>query len=155
MMKDENIIIAELIGNIIRFKNKFGDEETIEKFEQKILDLNNYKISYLFARDIKGADIKSHGHIVIDSNNIGFNYIFARDVEGADIKAHGQVIIDSKDTRFNELFARDIKGADVEGHNKVIMGNKNSENNTIKNNNVNLEKRINQKILELNRIKNI
>lgn len=43
--------------------------------EPEILALNNPELSYYFALNVKGANIKEHEKIVINSNDPGIEYI--------------------------------------------------------------------------------
>ena len=113
--------IYEIIETLDELRTAMPDEKIIELFEKKVLNIKNEKVSYYFAKDVKGADIKAHGQVIIDSKNLNYNYRFARDVKGADIKAHGQVIIDSKNLNYNIRFAKDVKGADIKAHQQVII----------------------------------
>ena len=46
----------------------------------------------MFARDIKGADVRAHEQAIINSGDPKWNYKFARYIAGADVKAHEQVV---------------------------------------------------------------
>ncbi len=56
------------MGNVVQIQEKleklieFGisEKEIIEKYEENILSLKNVSLSYVFAKNIKGADIESH-----------------------------------------------------------------------------------------------
>ena len=75
----------------------------------------------MFARDIKGADVRAHSKVVINSGDPKWNYNFAKDIKGADVKAHEQVIINSGDPKWNYYFAEGVKGADVKAHEQVVF----------------------------------
>lgn len=137
-----------LIESIDNYKDKMGNLSTIEKYEQKVLDLKNPRLSYEFAL-IEGANIKAHENIVVESNDLGYIYLFARNIKGsnkerlskiiieskdlgynylyalyvknADIKAHGNVILESQNVKYNYLFIKDIDGSDIEKHSHVLL----------------------------------
>lgn len=120
----------KLDGNVIeKYKNIFGAEKTIKKYEKAVLNEKNAELSLGFARKIEGADIKAHAKIVLDSEDFQYNYIFARDVEGADIKAHAEIILKWKDLYYNYKFASNILGSDEKAHGKVILDSKDSRYN--------------------------
>ena len=76
---------------------------------------------YLFARDIKDADIKAHEQVVLELKTGYCSYKFAKDIKGADIKAHEKAILELKNPEFSCYFAADIPGANIEEHFKVIF----------------------------------
>jgi hypothetical protein len=80
--------------------------------EQRILSLNDAYHSYNYCINNKEiANIKAHEQIIINSNNLKFCYLFAKDIPEANINALEQVIINSKNLRFCFWFARDISGS--------------------------------------------
>ena len=44
----------------------------------------------------------------IESKSLEFNYMFAKDIKGADIKAHANVILENKGVWYNYYFAKYI-----------------------------------------------
>lgn len=84
--------------------------------------------AYLFAY-LEGADVLRLGQIVIDSNDIELNYLFAKNIKGADIEAHEKVLLNAKNRismdadQYCYLFAKNVDGAKVEEHEKVISDN--------------------------------
>ena len=122
--------VEQIEENLKKLK-KLGVSETeiIERCESKILSLKNGELSYVFIKNIKGADVKAHGKAIIESKNLEWNYNFAKDVKGADKKAHEKVVLESKESEWNYYFARDVKGADVMAHGRVIIESKDSRVN--------------------------
>ena len=102
--------VEQIEENLKKLK-KLGVSETeiIERCESKILSLKNGELSYVFIKNIKGADKKAHEKVVLESKEPEWNYYFARDVKGADVMAHGRVIIESKDSRVNDWFKEDFE----------------------------------------------
>ena len=122
--------VEQIINSLIELKKRdVLENEIIKRYEENILSLKNVELSYAFAKNIKGADVKAHGKVVIESKDPKWNYNFARDIKGADVKAHEKVAMESKDPIHNYYFARDIKGADVKAHGQVIIENKDSKFN--------------------------
>ena len=122
---------VEQIEENLRKLKKLGVSETeiIKRYESKILSLKNGELSYVFIKNIKGADVKAHGNAIIESKNARWNYEFALDIKGADVKAHGKAVIESKEPECNYYFARYVKGADVMAHGRVIIESKDSRVN--------------------------
>ena len=119
--------VEQIKENLKKLK-KLGVSETeiIERYESKILSLKNGELSYVFIKNIKGADVKAHGKVVIESKDPKWNYMFAKDVVGANVKAHEKVVIESKNPEWNYCFAKEVKGADVMAHGRVIIESKDS-----------------------------
>ena len=97
--------VEQIKENLKKLK-KLGVSETeiIERYESKILSLKNGELSYVFIKNIKGADVKAHGKVVIESKDPKWNYMFSKDVVGANVKAHEKVVIESKDPEWNYMF---------------------------------------------------
>ncbi len=97
------------VTNHIRIDKVLSFEECVE------LD-NNGDWCYIFAHDVKGADIKLLQSKVIEKDGTGrLCYRFARDVKGADIKLLQSKVIEKDITgEWCYYFARDVKGADIE-----------------------------------------
>lgn len=97
------------------------DKQTKKEIEANVLGLNDSEISYVFAKVVRYADIKSHAKIVIESKNPKWNYLFVLNIEGTNKFAHTKVVIESKDPKYNQQFARDVEGADIEKHAEVLL----------------------------------
>ena len=125
---DENIKeIMFYIKAVVR--DSWGDKQVIILFEEKILKVKNPELSWLFAKNIKGANVKAHGQIILDSKDPELNYYYARDVVGADIKAQEQIVLESNNPKVSYYFARDVKGADIKAHGQVVLNSKDPEMN--------------------------
>lgn len=92
--------------------------------ENKVLKIRDKKLSYKFAKEIKGADVLAHGRVIIESNDLEYNYYFARDVKGANIKEHEKVILNSLDPKYNYYFVRDISKDNIKAHEEKIKMSK-------------------------------
>ena len=116
-MNDENFSknkVEQIEDTLIKLK-ELGvlETEIVKRYEDKILSLKNNELSYFFAKNIEGADVKAHGKIILDSKDLKFNFLFARD------KAHEQIILDSEDLAHNLLFL-DLEKSDKNAHKRVI-----------------------------------
>lgn len=67
----------EKLIQTIKTNLKGGELKTVEK---SILDKNDPFLSYLFAKEINGADINSHLNVVINSNDAQMMYTFAMEI---------------------------------------------------------------------------
>ena len=117
---DKEEKIQEMIKDLIR-RGGISYQLIVGRFESKILNLKNPKLSYWFALNINGANVRAHGQAIINSGDPEWNYKFAKDIKGSDVNAHGQAIINSGDLKWNYEFAKDIKGSDVRAHGRVII----------------------------------
>ena len=75
--------------------------DNISIYESIILNSGYPELNYLFARDVKNANILAHGNAIINSGDAMYNIIFASEIEGADIEAHRQAIIDINDPKYD------------------------------------------------------
>ena len=65
---DENIKeIMFYIKAVVQ--DSWGNKQAIILFEEKILKVKNPELSLLFAKEIKGANIKAHGQIILNSKD--------------------------------------------------------------------------------------
>ena len=101
----------------------------IKKHEQVILDSNNAEWCYKFAKDIKNANVKALELVVYNSNNLEFITLFALEVKGADVKALATKVIKSKDPRLNYIFASRVTGADLINHGNAVSETLDAEYN--------------------------
>ena len=98
----------EILEELMKLKEKYGDSIVIEQLERNVLQGENPELSYFFATQIKGADKKAHSQVILDSKDPCCNYCYAHDIEGADVKAHEQVIMDSNNVFWIDTFKRNI-----------------------------------------------
>ena len=115
--KEEKII--EMIKNLI--DSGVSDRLIVSRFEFKILNLKNPKLSYWFALNINGANVRAHGRVIINSRDPEWNYKFAKNVKESDINTHEQIIIKNGDPCYNYMFARYIEGSNVRAHEQVVF----------------------------------
>ena len=65
-----------LINEISEYKNKYGDEKTVKKYEDKLLSLRNFKILIWFYKNVKTTNLEKLKKFVISTRNIYFIYRF-------------------------------------------------------------------------------
>lgn len=105
-ISDEN----KLIKNIKEYYKSYGAKKTILNFEDDILKLNNPLLSYWFARNIKGANIKAHEQVVLASKDPEYCCWFACYIKGSNIKALKQVVLEHNKFDLWCDYARNVKG---------------------------------------------
>lgn len=75
----------KLIANIIALTDyyHYPDNKIIQMYEREVLALNSAYLSYYFARNIKGVNIKAHERALIKNYNFDFYAAssFAKDEE--------------------------------------------------------------------------
>ena len=114
----------EIAETFATFENSPIDKLECERI---VLESKNPKINYLFARNVKGADIKAHEQVVLESKDAWINYLFADDIKGADIKSHEQVILENKNPEYNYRFAAYVEGANIKAHEQVVLESKDAK----------------------------
>jgi len=83
--------------------------------------MDNYdkaRNAYIEARE--GVNVKENEQIVLECKTV-LSYCFAKNIPGADIKAHEKILLELKDPEVCFWFAQDISGANIEEHFKVIV----------------------------------
>ena len=114
MKKEEVIHIKQ---QLFKLENDSIDESIIiESFDSRILKLKNAEISTWFCTHFNSPRVKEHEQIVIDSKDPELSFIFAKDVKGADKNALVKVVIESNDLEYNRRFLYGINGYDKEAH---------------------------------------
>lgn len=63
-----------------------NDDQIVERYEKRALQLNNCRLSLLFAQSVEGADIRAHEDVVINSCDLDCIYDFAISVKGANVR---------------------------------------------------------------------
>ena len=117
----KDAILCYQLANILRRKDIMKDLQNV------VLESKNPDICYLFARDVKGAEIKPLQQVVINSRDVKLCYFFARDVEHANVKELQKVVVDSKNATLCYLFARDVEGAEIEPLQQVVINSGDKE----------------------------
>lgn len=112
----------ELINAIIDSKDayycyliayNYFKENNYAMLEQVVLESKNPELSYKYALNIEGANIKGHEQVILDSGNVEWCYKFAKDIKNANVKALEQVVFNSNNLEYITLFALEVKGADI------------------------------------------
>ncbi len=73
------------VDDILNYLNEFGPTATINEYETKVLDMCSPELSYFFAANVPGCNLKAHERVVKESGNIQCIYQFAS-IKGADTK---------------------------------------------------------------------
>lgn len=133
---------------IMEFKEKYGDYNTVKKFDERVIKLSIPRLSYLFLKNVEGCNKKAHTKIIISSNeskliyetakikgvntselakailtlkNPEWNYYYARDIKDAIVKDHEVVVFNSSDNLLKYYFARDVKDADKRKFGRAVV----------------------------------
>jgi hypothetical protein len=128
--KVDPIYIKHIQDNLQDDGNYFGDlsiekdNELIDKRlnyskekEQEVINSKDPRKSYLFAKDVPGANIQELQKVVLSS--FPYSYFFAKDVPGANIQELQKVILSSP--YYSYLFAKDVPGANIQELQKVVL----------------------------------
>ncbi len=110
---------------IMEFKKRFGDYDTIKKFEERVIKLGIPKLSYLFIKNVEGTNKKAHTKIILTSNDPKLLYETAK-IKGVNTIELSKAIVDTKDAYYNFLFAKDVKEANIYMHEDVIVKSNNN-----------------------------
>jgi len=100
----------------------------IKEVEDVVIKSKNAMFNYMFATDIKDANIDEHARVIIESGDPEYNYMFALYVKGANVREHGNVVINSGDVYYNYRFGTDIDGSDIEKHYDVVVSDNSCDN---------------------------
>lgn len=116
--KNYEDIINKIQDNLCALRDVYDNDEIIELYEQKILDLNNADLSYWFAFLFSGANVEAHQHVVFCSKDPRTNLAFLEHVTGARGLSdyHEQIILNSKDVGLCYQAARD------DYHSRIMFG---------------------------------
>ena len=75
-------VVEQIEENLKKLKKLgFSETELVERYESKILSLKNGELSYVFIKNIKGADVMAHGQVIIESKDSRFKDWFKEDFE--------------------------------------------------------------------------
>jgi len=94
------------------------------RMQQVIVDNKDPKYSYLFAQDIRNADVRALQKIVVESNKTKYICKFACFVRGADVKPLESLIIKSKNVKYAHMYIKHIQSADVNKFKDIIIASK-------------------------------
>ena len=95
-----------------------------KKMEKVVLEAKNPEYSYMFARDIAGADIKKHQEVVVESNDVEQAVNYASDIPGADVKTLEQIVLASENAKCLYEFAMSVENADIKALGKELVKTK-------------------------------
>ena len=134
-------VFATKVGNIIlddkqmyivlkltpKYILTFAINKWNSKLENAIIATGDAEYIYLFARDVKGANISKLEDAIIATDDAEYIFYFARDIESANIKKLENAILASSDAEYIYLFARDVKGANISKLEDAIIATNNIE----------------------------
>ena len=92
-----------------------------------VVNSQNPKFAYLYARDIPKADIQSLQKVVEVSKNAEYATEFAADIYGIDITNLQQVVLESKEPNFAYRFAKYVENCDVKSLENIVAKSKDIE----------------------------
>ena len=95
----DKLDIHKVVEDANKWYDEHGRDEKFVMLEKTVLIKNNAYYNYVFARDVRGADIKSFENAILKSHNHKYIYYFGRDVEQSSYK-----IIINKDREGNQVF---------------------------------------------------
>jgi hypothetical protein len=120
-------IVDWVVDKVVCKEITFVRELTVQEIQDEVLKSNELYYVTIFARCIKGANIKLLQAKILESDNPYYTYLFARDVEGANIDLLQKRIAELSSSCYIYLFAKDVKGADIDLLQKRIVELGNSE----------------------------
>lgn len=89
-----------------------------------IIENEDAKYAYMFAQNIKNADVNALQKIVVQSEKIRYICKFACFVPGADIKKLESIIYESGKVKYAHMFIKYVKSADIEKFKSIILESK-------------------------------
>lgn len=97
-------LVEEIKYHINILRREISDQEVVEKYEEKILSLNNADLSYYFAKEIEGSNKQAHGQVVIKSKDPEYNFLFACYIDKYDVTDYYLTVLASGNKEYIELF---------------------------------------------------
>lgn len=91
--------------------------------EEIVLAYGSVYYSYMFAKNVKGANIEAHQNVVLDSERSESIVNFAEYVKGANIEKLEEFILNDRREgfcTFSFFFAKNVDGANIEKHIKLL-----------------------------------
>lgn len=98
--------------------------------ENIVIESGDPEFCYLYAKNVKTANIKALEETLLEAKSAKYSYLFAKEVNGATIDKHRQVVVESKDAEYNYLFASKISYmfvGDIYDHVQAIIDSENIE----------------------------
>ncbi len=96
---------GKIISEIKSYIHKgFDPKILIAQCEHKIIALNDSKLSYFFAKNVKGAHVDLHLNIAIADKDYDILFKFAQNIPGVNVDAIGEILVNSFNTKLLELF---------------------------------------------------
>lgn len=89
-----------------------------------IIDNQDAKYAYIFAQNIRNADIRALQKVIIRANDTKYACKFACFVPGADIKPLEKMVIRSGKAKYAHSFIKHVKHADINKFKSIILNSK-------------------------------
>lgn len=96
-------------------------ERIMNDLQNVVLEDKNVKLCYLFARDVKRANVKKLEKVVLEEKNPILSYLFALNVKHANVKEHEKVVVDSNEVLWCYMFAYFVDNAKIEPLQQVVL----------------------------------
>ena len=109
------------IEEIMQVGSKITDLELSITFQQKLIELNNAKYIYLYAKYVQNANIELLENALIALNNLEYIYLFAKDIKKSNIEKLTRAIAKSLDMAYIIKFAKDIENVDLDIFERTLI----------------------------------
>src|SRR5579885_2716211 len=121
--KFQNEIIADGDSALAYF---FATEFPYKQYRMQkvILDKKDPKYAFLFAQNVRNADVKALQNLVVDSRKIKYICKFACFVKQADLKPLENLIVKSKNVKYAHMYLKHVKNVNVDKFKEVIISSK-------------------------------
>ena len=131
---EKEILQTENVEEILKYAAK-NELYNIKAFQEKVKETRDTKLIYLFARDVKGADVQDLEALIFElcknSKNLLDKYTcfnnliaFGQAVKGANVTKIMEFILDHKFTS-GYRYIKDFKGADLKRIEESLLTNSN------------------------------
>lgn len=109
------------IEEIMQIGSRISDIELSIEFQQRLIELNNPKFLYLYAKYVKNANIVLLENALITLNNLEYIYLLAKDVKGSNIEKLSRAIAKSLDISYIIKFANNIENVDLDIFERMLI----------------------------------
>lgn len=82
---------------------------SLEQATSEVINLNNAKYIYCFARYVENAPIEKLADAIIKIGNVEYIYKYVKHIEGAPVEKLIEALIKTKDKTYIQLFINDVK----------------------------------------------
>lgn len=114
------------IDKIAEIKRPLNDHKALEKIQDEIILANDAAMAYFFASEFSYKPHRMQ-KVILDKGDAKYAFIFAQNIKNADIKALQNIVIDSKKIKYITKFACFVKQADRKSLETLIVKSKKSK----------------------------